>query len=37
MNQIIAQTGIQHLDVVTSGKQIPQRILSLIDDDSLFT
>ncbi|MFP4378850.1 MAG: DUF4912 domain-containing protein, partial [Spirochaetales bacterium] len=37
MNQILAQTGIQHLDVVTSGKQIPQRVLSLIDDESLFT
>jgi uncharacterized protein len=37
VNQILAQTGIQHLDVVTSGRQIPQRILSLIDDDSLFT
>jgi hypothetical protein len=37
MYEILAQTGIQHLDVVTSGKRIPQRILNLIDDETLFS
>lgn len=36
MDEILAQTGIQQIDVVTSGKRIPQRILDLIDDELLF-
>jgi uncharacterized protein len=34
--EILAHTGIQQLDVVTSGRRIPQRILDLIDDELLF-
>ncbi|MFW6313711.1 MAG: DUF4912 domain-containing protein [Spirochaetota bacterium] len=33
---IIAQTGIQDLDVSATGKRIPQRILDLIDEELLF-
>jgi len=33
---IIAQTGIQDLDLTATGKRIPQRILDLIDEELLF-
>ncbi|TFH05327.1 MAG: DUF4912 domain-containing protein, partial [Spirochaetales bacterium] len=35
-DEILAQTGIQNLDVSAEGKRIPQRILDLIDEDLLF-
>jgi hypothetical protein len=36
IDEILAQTGIQDLDVPAEGKQIPQRILDLIDEELLF-
>ncbi len=33
---IIAQTGIHELDLPPSGRQIPQRIIDLIDEELLF-
>ena len=36
MDEILAQTGIQHLDIAASGRRIPQRILDLVDDELLF-
>jgi len=33
---IIAQTGIQDLDLTATGRRIPQRILDLIDEELLF-
>ena len=35
-DQILAQTGIQDLDVPATGKRIPQRILDLIDEDLVY-
>ena len=35
-DEILAQTGIQDLDVPAEGKRIPQRILDLIDDELVF-
>lgn len=35
-DEILAQTGIQDLDLPTNGKRIPQRILDLIDEDLVF-
>lgn len=35
-DQIIAQTGIQDLDLPAPGRKIPQRILDLIDEELLF-
>lgn len=35
-DEIIAQTGIQELDLPATAKRIPQRILDLIDEDLLF-
>lgn len=35
-DRIIAQTGIQDMDLPPSGKRIPQRILDLIDEDLYF-
>ena len=35
-DEILAQTGIQDLDVPGGGQRIPQRILDLIDEDLLF-
>lgn len=34
--EILAQTGIQDLDLPANGKRIPQRILDLIDEDLVF-
>lgn len=36
-DEILAQTGIQNLDVPASGKEVPQRILELVDDGLSFT
>jgi len=36
-DEILAQTGIQDLDVPPEGKRIPQRILDLIDEELLFS
>lgn len=35
-DEILAQTGIQDMDLPSSGKRIPQRILDLIDEDLIF-
>ena len=35
-DQIIAQTGIQDLDLSAAGRRVPQRILDLVDEDLLF-
>ena len=35
--EILAQTGIQNLDVPASGKEVPQRILELVDDELSFS
>jgi hypothetical protein len=35
-DEVIAQTGIQDLDLPATGKRVPQRILDLIDEDLLF-
>ncbi len=35
-DEIIAQTGIQDLDLPPSGRRVPQRILDLVDEDLLF-
>jgi uncharacterized protein len=35
-DEIIAQTGIQDLDLPATGRRIPQRILDLIDEDLLY-
>lgn len=35
-DEILAQTGIQELDLPANGKRIPQRILDLIDEDLVF-
>jgi uncharacterized protein len=35
-DEILAQTGIQEMDLPVNGKRIPQRILDLIDEDLVF-
>lgn len=35
-DEIIAQTGIQDLDLAATPRRIPQRILDLVDEDLLF-
>lgn len=35
-DEILAQTGIQDLDLPATARRIPQRILDLIDEDLLF-
>ncbi len=35
-DEIIAQTGIQDLDLPATARRIPQRILDLVDEDLLF-
>lgn len=35
-DEILAQTGIQDMDIPGNGKKIPQRILDLIDEDLVF-
>ena len=35
-DEILAQTGIQDMDLPFNGKRIPQRILDLIDEDLVF-
>ena len=35
-DEILAQTGIQDMDLPQNGKRIPQRILDLIDEDLVF-
>jgi hypothetical protein len=35
-DEILAQTGIQDMDLPVNGKRIPQRILDLIDEDLVF-
>jgi hypothetical protein len=35
-DQILAQTGIQDMDLPDSGRRIPQRILDLVDEDLMF-
>ncbi|MFW5684279.1 MAG: DUF4912 domain-containing protein [Spirochaetota bacterium] len=35
-DEIIAQTGIQDLDLPATGRRMPRRILDLIDEDLLF-
>ena len=35
-DEILAQTGIEGMDLPANGKRIPQRILDLIDEDLVF-
>jgi len=35
-DEILAQTGIQEMDLPFNGRRIPQRILDLIDEDLVF-
>jgi len=35
-DEILAQSGIQDMDLPSNGKRIPQRILDLIDEDLVF-
>jgi hypothetical protein len=36
-DEILAQTGIQDMDLPQNGRRIPQRILDLIDEDLVFS